>query len=363
MSSIESEQQSSTSTMNTSASTAALELELQAHAEDENIDVEEAVREEFATSLSVSALNQLQAHSYHLTDAQQGILEKFKEMVNGERSKMTNLQIYYCFHDEPKTLIRYLKARDWDLNNSFKLLKSSLTWIESSYKPYQLTAKQLWFEASAAKIYIRGFDKANRPIIYLHAGRDLTKDPVVGLYLLVYTLIAATYRVSSTNGQECQQITWICDFRDYTTKSAPPLSVCKQAVEILGSHFPERLGLCLMVHAPKVFHWFYKIISPFIPPVTKQKIQFCKGTKHAELRAFMEPFIDVSQLDKSYGGDKDIIYNHEEQWREEMEWDKKRIMKMKEHGAIKEQEADQMLNEPVVNSMDKHVKFFKNRKH
>lgn len=141
------------------------------------------------------------------------------------------------------------------------------------------------------------------------------------------------------------------------------MSVCKQAVEILGSHFPERLGLCLMVHAPKVFHWFYKIISPFIPPVTKQKIQFCKGTKHAELRAFMEPFIDVSQLDKSYGGDKDIIYNHEEQWREEMEWDKKRIIKMKEHGALSEQEADQLLNEPVVNSMDKHVKLFKNRKH
>lgn len=78
----------------------------------------------------------------------------------------------------------------------------------------------MWYEASAAKIYIRGFDKANRPIVYLHAGRDLTKDPVVGLYLLVYTLIAATYRVVGEDDDDnrCQQITWVCDFRDYTTK-------------------------------------------------------------------------------------------------------------------------------------------------
>lgn len=292
----------------------------------------------------------------NLTTKQQETLEKFREMLEKERSKLTPLQTYYCFEDK-YCFVRYLKARDFDIQKAFNLLKSTLTWLESPYKPYNLTAKQLWLEASPAKTYIKGVDKAGRPIIYLHAGRDFTKDPVTGLYLLVYNLIAASYRM----GAGGTQMTWICDFSSYTTSSAPPLGVCKQAVEILSSHFPERLGLCLMVFAPKVFYWFYKLISPLIPPVTKQKIQFCKSTKPKEMRAFFEPFVEVSQLEKKYGGDQEFKYDHNEMWSKEVEHDLKRIQIIKDAGGMKAEDADTLLTEPTIDTMDKHVKFFKAR--
>ncbi|EFC38658.1 predicted protein [Naegleria gruberi] len=328
------------------------ESEIQNLGDDVSIDSEEF-------NNTVVAMDQLTLGSTPLdglTDKQLEILKKFTQMFEDDRSKLTQLQQYYCFHDR-FCFVRYLKARDWDIPNATKLLKSSLTWIESSYKPFSLTAKQLWLEASPAKTYIKGHDKAGRPIIYLHAGRDFTNDPATGVSLLVYNLIAASYRM----GPNGSQMTWICDFSSYTTKSAPPLAVCKQAVEILSSHFPERLGLCLMVFAPKVFYWFFKLISPLIPPVTKQKIQFCKGTKQKDMRAFFEPFVDMSQLEKKYGGDQDFTYNHKEMWAHEIEHDLKRLHKIKEAGGMKPEEADALINEPIIDTLEKHNKFFKAR--
>ena len=315
-------------------------------------DIPDAI-EELSTELN----NRLSIQSSSpLTDAQVEILNKFKANYEKQRSQLTPLQSYYIF-DDSSCFVRYLKARDWDITNATKLLNSSLHWLES-YKPYALTARQLYLEASPAKIYIKGKDKVGRPIIYLHAARDATKDPAMGLYLLIYTLIAASYRME--NG--VQQMTWVCDFKGYSTKSAPPLSVCKQAIEVLSSHFPERLGICIMVNAPKVFHWFFKLISPLIPPVTKSKIQFCKSEKPQEMRKFFENFIDPSQFDTTYGGDQAFEYKHVDMWAEEMKWDQRRLEILRDANAMTAEDVKTLLEEPICDNKERHALVSKHKK-
>jgi len=50
---------------------------------------------------------------------------------------------------------------------------------------------------------------------------------------------------------------------------------------------------------------FFKMITPFIDPVTREKMVF-----NEDLRKHVPP----SQLDKSYGGDVDFKYDHSVYW-------------------------------------------------
>lgn len=47
-----------------------------------------------------------------------------------------------------------------------------------------------------------------------------------------------------------------------------------QVLSILQNHYPERLGLSLILHVPWLLDMFFKLIKPFIDPVTREKMKF-----------------------------------------------------------------------------------------
>ncbi|KAG2387492.1 hypothetical protein C9374_001086 [Naegleria lovaniensis] len=243
------------------------------------------------------------------------------ELVEKDRPKLTRYQEYYVFGAEPNyhCLIRYLRARDFDVKKSYDLLKSTLEWLED-FKPYLITASKMTKEAATGKIFCRGFDKFNRPVVYMSPGKENTYDGEGNIQLLVYSLFTAVARMPPG----VSQMTWICNFEGYTMKNAPSLSVCKQTVSILSSHFPERLGVALIVNPPKVFSWFWKLISPFIPPVTKEKIKFCNSSKKEDMIEFFSPYFTLDMLPKDFNGNLDNTFT-EAVWEEEKKIDDTRL--------------------------------------
>jgi hypothetical protein len=62
---------------------------------------------------------------------------------------------------------------------------------------------------------------------------------------------------------------------DYADKAKnPSISTARQVLNILQTHYPERLGAALIAHIPWLMHAFYKLITPFIDPVTVTKMIF-----------------------------------------------------------------------------------------
>ncbi|EFC44918.1 predicted protein, partial [Naegleria gruberi] len=200
-------------------------------------------------------------------------------------------------------LVRYLRARDFDVHKAFNLLKHSLEWIES-YKPHMINATKIDHEGSTGKMFVHGHDKFGRPVVYLVPARENTYDNVANIELLVYTLWTAVDRMDDGH----TQMVWICDYSGYSMKNAPSLSVCKQTVEILSSHFPERLGVALIMNPPRVFSWFWKLISPFIPAATKEKIKFCNTSNKEEMMKFMEPYFTPDLVLKDFGGENEFEF-------------------------------------------------------
>lgn len=52
------------------------------------------------------------------------------------------------------------------------------------------------------------------------------------------------------------------------------MSTSRTVLSILQNHYPERLGKALVINVPYLVNIFFKLITPFIDPITVQKLKF-----------------------------------------------------------------------------------------
>lgn len=82
-----------------------------------------------------------------------------------------------------------------------------------------------------------------------------------------------------------------------------------QVLNILQTHYPERLGASLILNVPFLLHAFYKMISPLIDPITRNKMKFNPKPVEDGLFAADELF-----KDSGWGGSREFVWDHEKYW-------------------------------------------------
>ena len=96
----------------------------------------------------------------------------------------------------------------------------------------------------------------------------------------------------------------VMDLSKLSTMSMSSSSVRDMAKAIVtgaGSFFPETAWKLFIVNAPFIFRSAYKVISPLIHPVTRDKIKILGG-KSAYLPAMQKAGIPLSAVPQSLGG-------------------------------------------------------------
>ncbi|KAG0223498.1 CRAL-TRIO domain-containing protein [Mortierella sp. GBAus27b] len=166
-------------------------------------------------------------------------------------------------------LIRYLKARKWNLQDAKQALEDTMTWREQ-YKPDIPDKDSLWTETAAGKLYVSGFDSESRPLLYMKPRLENTAASPAQVRHVVYHLEVAIALMP----KDVQNLCIIIDFEGSSMTKNPGVGIAREIINVLGNHYPERLGKAYIIHAPWFFFPFYKLISPFIDPVTKDKINF-----------------------------------------------------------------------------------------
>lgn len=78
-------------------------------------------------------------------------------------------------------------------------------------------------------------------------------------------------------------------------------------MNILQSHYPERLGRAVIINVPFWLNAFYKMINPFIDPVTREKMRF-------NPKVTQEGLFTAENVWKEFGGDVEFKYDHETYW-------------------------------------------------
>lgn len=250
-----------------------------------------------------------------LTDSQQSqydtvlaFLQNLKDVPTtekgGNREPITEAEKMFLTKE---CILRYLRATKWKVEDAKKRLEMSLGWRrefgvdpDSSLSPDLVSP-----ENETGKEVILGYDNDCRPCLYLKPGRQNTKPSHRQVQHLVFMLERVIDFMPS--GQD--QLALLIDFKPTNVSKVggklPSVSLGREVLHILQTHYPERLGKALLTNIPWLAQVFLKFISPFIDPLTREKL------------VFSEPFpkyVPKEQLDKDFDGDVEFEYDHETYW-------------------------------------------------
>lgn len=267
---------------------------------------EEYRPEEDETGLTEGHRKQLLALRERLTD---GKLDEV-ELSEEESSWASN-----------QCLCRYLRARGWDLNKAAGALKDTIEW-RRSYGPQlsseRMNRRLLDREAASLKMYVTGHDRAGRPIVVMRPARDNTgdEDAEWKVRYLVWVVERCVQMMDTRRGVE--KMVWLIEMSGMKVAMTHSMSITKNCINIMQSHYVERLGKAFFINAPWLFSALWKVIAPFLDPVTKAKVSFIKSN-----RAGIEELhhmIDPSQLEEDLQGTFRFNFNLEH-WLETSSYD------------------------------------------
>lgn len=250
-----------------------------------------------------------------LTDSQKSqydtVLEFLQNLTDvpttekgGERVPITEAEKMFLTKE---CILRYLRATKWKVEDAKKRLEMSLGWRrEFGVDPdTSLSPDIVSIENETGKQVILGYDNDCRPCLYLKPGRQNTKPSHRQVQHLVFMLERVIDFMPS--GQD--QLALLIDFKPTDVSKVggklPSVSTGREVLHILQTHYPERLGKALLTNIPWLAQVFLKFISPFIDPLTREKL------------VFSEPFpkyVPKEQLDKDFDGDVEFDYDHDKYW-------------------------------------------------
>jgi len=89
----------------------------------------------------------------------------------------------------------------------------------------------------------------------------------------------------------------------------PSFGTAKTVLNIFQMHYPERLAESLIINVPFLIQAFFKMIGPFMDPVTRNKLKFNPKPVQDGMFAAEELF-----KEGGWGGTRDFVWDHEKYW-------------------------------------------------
>lgn len=141
------------------------------------------------------------------------------------------------------------------------------------------------------KMYVRGFSRDGHALLYMRPSLENTNDHHGNMKHLVYTMeriVAVSDALPTGN----EKIVLLIDYGGFNLSAGPPLKTSRETLTILQDHYPERLHVAYCIRPPWIFNAFWTVISPFIDPKTKEKVQLLKNSNMSSklLEKIGEPF-------------------------------------------------------------------------
>jgi hypothetical protein len=207
-------------------------------------------------------------------------------------------------------MLRFLRARVWDIERSFAMMTSALVWrisfgveeITASGEPVlNETVTGFVSQMKSGKAYLHGVDKENRPVFYIHVQlHNQWAQPASTIEkFTVYSLETGRLFSQPPSDKCCL----VFDMTGFGVKNMD-MGFIIFLIRTFEAYYPETLGRVLVHNAPWVFWGIWKMISPLLNPVVHKKIAFTKNKKE-----LME-FIDAGRLPKNIGGTEEWIWKY-----------------------------------------------------
>lgn len=230
-------------------------------------------------------------------------------------------------HDHPDALLlRFLRARKWDVQAAIVMLVSTLHWrakeihVDDDVMPKgeehlilestdgENAAKKKFAgdfvkQLHMGKSFVHGYDKEGRPCNYvrvrLHYARD--QSPEALERFTVFTIESARLLLKPP----VDTATIVFDMTSFSLSNMDYTPV-KFIIKFFEANYPESLGAVLLYKAPWIFQGIWKIIRGWLDPVVAAKVHFANNETE------LEAYIPRDQMMKELGGKEDYVWKYHE---------------------------------------------------
>jgi hypothetical protein len=242
-------------------------------------------------------------------------VENLKSLLNE-----ANLKCVHTSEYEPEflRLLRFLRARQFDVEKAFDMLKEDIEWRETEdlYNlKYQAASDVLNCDLKEMFRYfptwVQGYDKQLRPIAWRQFGKFeiwnvlkiTTMEKLVRFHAWeAEQALRLMHEQTLKTGYNIETFVIVIDAAGWNLglATSDALTFIKGMAYTDSLHYPERLGLLIIINAPYVISFTWNIIKTFLDEVTKNKIQI-HSTQSTWFPVLCQ-YIDVDQIPQAYGG-------------------------------------------------------------
>jgi hypothetical protein len=115
--------------------------------------------------------------------------------------------------------------------------------------------------------------------------------------------LRSMYELTSTSGYNIETFVLVIDAAGWNMRlaTADAFTFIKGMAVTDSDHYPERLGTMVIINAPAVLSFAWRIIQGFLDSVTKEKIRILSADP-AEWQPVLQHYINVDQIPRQYGG-------------------------------------------------------------
>jgi len=182
-------------------------------------------------------------------------------------------------------LLRFMRAF-LTADQAFTMLVKCIKWRrEFGVESLSDADPDIKMEIDSKKaILLRHRDFNGRPILYISARKHSANDRDIDRLtkFIVYMLELACKKC---NEEIIDTLCIVFDLKDFSTNNMDYQFV-KNLIWLLSHHYPERLGVCLIINAPVLFYGCWTVIKPWLSPVTTNKVLFVDDVK---MRDYIHP--------------------------------------------------------------------------
>ncbi|KAF2155221.1 hypothetical protein K461DRAFT_222086 [Myriangium duriaei CBS 260.36] len=254
---------------------------------------------------TVSATNQ-PGHAGHLTKEQEAQVHQLRAMLEqaGCKERLDTL-----------TLLRFLRARKFDVNASKQMFLDSEKWrkdfgggIDNLVNTFDFTEEKKKLSHLYPQYY-HGTDKDGRPVYIEQLGnvnlhemyKITTEDRLLSNLVVEYEKVSDPRlpACSRRSGHLLETCCTIMDLKGVGLSNASQVyGYLQKASAISQNHYPERLGKLYVINAPWGFSTVFSFVKKWLDPVTVNKIHILGSGYQAELLKQ----VDSENLPKQFGG-------------------------------------------------------------
>ncbi|KAL7732747.1 hypothetical protein ACLKA6_005890 [Drosophila palustris] len=235
---------------------------------------------------------------------QRKTLEQFRKQMDGELNDT---------HDD-YFLLRWLRARKWNLDAAEKMLKASL----KTRAMWNVDNIEKWDAPQALREYLpyglMGYDNEGSPVIVcpfynfdiwgmMHCVTRFEFQKY--LVLLLERFMKSAYQQSLEHGWKARQLVVFFDCESLNLKQyawRPAAECVISSIKQYEANFPELLKMCYIINAPKLFSVAFNIVKKFLDENTTSKIHIYKsGVDKWQQQLFSH--VNPKNFPKCWGGE------------------------------------------------------------